>query len=236
MTYKQTVKPTYKMPQGAKALIGSHTFVDTFARCPKQAFHRYVAKDQPFVESEEMRWGNLVHSAMEHRCGKEAKPLPETMQAYEKYALPIVGLPDLRVEYKIGIERNGVHTGFFNSAVWFRGKVDILSKQGNTAFIVDWKTGKKREDPSELEEHALMVKCIWPEIETIKGCYVWLKTDEMGTIHDLSHFSMTFERVQRYMTQAEKLLADDIEWPARENPLCGWCSVKSCKFNPEYEQ
>ena len=44
-----------------KPIIASHTFLDTFERCPKQAWHKYVAKDLPFVETEQMRWGTRVH-------------------------------------------------------------------------------------------------------------------------------------------------------------------------------
>lgn len=220
-----------------KAPIGSHTYLDTFERCPKQAWHRYVLKDQPFIETKELKWGNAVHTALEERCGPARKPLPETMRAYEPFAAIIDQLPEVHVEIKLGMKRNGAPAEFFGkSDVWLRGKVDILSLQGQTAFIIDWKTGKKREDARELEEHALLVQAQYPQIKLIKGCYVWLKDNEVGKTHELSHFDTTFERVLRLMEMADTMLARNIEWPARQNPLCGWCSVRTCRYNPKIDR
>jgi hypothetical protein len=222
------------MNEKLKAPIGSHTYLDTFERCPKQAWHKYVLRDQPFVETKELKWGNAVHTALEHRCGPEKTPLPDTMRAYETFATIVDQLSEVYVEEKLGMRRDGAPVEFFSKqGLWLRGKVDVLSLRDNTAFIIDWKTGKKREDPRELEEHALLVKARYPNIKVAKGCYVWLKDNEVGKTHDLSDFDATYDRVAGLMEMADTMLARQIEWPARQNPLCGWCGVHSCRYNPK---
>ena len=64
------------------------------------------------------------------------------------------------------------------------------------------------------------------------GFYVWLKDGEVGQMFDLSDTEKTLQRVRRTMNQVEQTMAADAEWPARENPLCGWCSVRTCLYNP----
>ena len=51
---------------------------------------RYIVKDQPYVESPEMKWGNDVHSAFEYRVGSR-KPLPDNMMQWEQFAAPFDG-------------------------------------------------------------------------------------------------------------------------------------------------
>ena len=217
-----------------KTPVASHTFLDAYERCPKQAYHRYVAKDQPFEETEALKWGNDVHKAMEMRVGKK-EPLPKEMAYMEPFAAPFDAYQHIAVEKKLGIDAFGVGCGFFDKQVWMRGKADVVVTVDIVnahAVIADWKTGKRREDPRELEEHAVMLKASWPYVKTITGFYVWLKDAEMGLVHDLSDTEKTLARIRGTMARVEQTIKAGIEWPARDNPLCGWCSVKTCHYNP----
>jgi PD-(D/E)XK nuclease superfamily len=217
-----------------KIPVASHTFLDTYERCPQQAYRRYVAKDQPFEETEALKWGNAVHKAMEERI-KERKPLLPAMKAYEKYAVVFDPIVHKHAELSVGMRKDGKSEAFFGKQVWMRGKVDVLTFQDEklkTAMIFDWKTGKEREDPRELEEHAVLIRARFPMVETITGCYIWLKDDEIGKIYDLSDTQRVHKRIAKTMEQVEQTVAAGAEWPAKENPLCGWCSVKDCRYNP----
>jgi hypothetical protein len=103
----------------------------------------------------------------------------------------------------------------------------------SVALIIDHKTGKTREDPSELEFHATLLKTHHPELIIIKGWYNWLAQCRMGTVHDLSDTTKTFQRLKQThdrIKYAFSLGAD--AFPPRQGPLCGWCPVKQCEFNP----
>lgn len=218
---------------GSKPLIGSHTMLSTFDRCPKQAYHRYVVRDQPYVESESMKWGNQVHSALEVRGGPKKVPLPEAMSRFEKYIAPFDTHHHVRTEAMLGMTLSGKASAFFDNArTGFRGKADLISRQGTHAFMLDWKTGRKWEDPRELEEHATLLKIESPELTSIKGAYVWLKEDELGKVYNLlDKVPETFERIVDTTKTIRQMAQKGTEFPARENKLCGWCSVE-CKYNP----
>src|ERR1700733_4781986 len=71
----------------AQPLIFTYPMINTYDICPHQMYRRYVKKDLKFVETPEMRFGNEVHTAFEHRMG--GKPLPLNMQLWEPIASAI---------------------------------------------------------------------------------------------------------------------------------------------------
>lgn len=187
-------------------------------------YRRYIKKDQPYVESKEMAWGNEVHSAFEHRVGAR-KPLPEKMRQWECFASPFDGLNPM-VEQKLGITRGGKPTGFWDKDVFFRVKVDLSVQNARSLYLADWKTGgSKYEDPFELEIGALLLKAKYPSIEKARGSYVWLKENRMGQLFDLADFNSTWARICNLMEEIEG--KQDFE--KRKSGLCGFCSVKDCE-------
>ncbi len=213
-----------------KPLIASHTFLDTFERCPKQAYHKYVAKDLPFVETDVMKWGIRVHDAMEKRVRGRA-PLPEGMDAYEKFAAPLDPHVYKLVEYKLAMTKGGRSSSFFGEGVWCRGKVDVALINDRTALILDWKTGKRRENPAELERFAYLLRARFDALERFVGRYVWLKDDRLGDEHLLDP-DKRLEADRRLMEQVETLQKRGEPWPAHENGLCKqYCEIFCCPHN-----
>lgn len=220
-----------RSPRGSgaspKPLIFSYTMLNNYANvCPHQTYRRYVKKDQPYVESKEMKWGNKVHSAMEYRLG--GKPLPPDMQQWE----PIVAAFDGRgatAEQKLGIRRNGSPCGFFDDGVWFRGKIDVTIIQGTTAVIADYKTGSSSYETSfELETNALLLNLRHPHITRIGGFYIWLKEGRVGQKYDLSNTADTWKKLTEIVTLFKTDLTTGT-WEKRKSGLCGYCSVEDCE-------
>ena len=203
--------------------------LSAFDKCPRQTFHRYVAKDLPKETSSAMDWGIAVHEALEHRV-RDYVPLPEGMERYEDRAaaLPLGS----QVEQKLGIRFNGSPCDFFATDVWGRGKLDIFVINGPHAVIIDWKTGKVREDPDELEIFAVLLRAHHPELVSILGFYVRLASGRIGRTHDLSDTVVKLAQIRGRWERVQKANRTD-HWPPQQSPLCGWCNVYSCEFNPK---
>ena len=206
----------------------SHTHLSTYDICPKQYYHKFIAKDLPREKTEQMTWGIAVHEGFEQRL-KHKRPLPAEMTKYEKYAAALENLP-IHVEANLGIRQDGTACDFFAKDVWGRGKADVAVIYPPRALIVDWKTGKRREDASELETLAVLLKARFQEVTTFKGSYVWLQDMAMGQEHDVSATDKTLERVRRQQAEMQHNLDTEF-WPEKQGPLCGWCPVISCRFN-----
>lgn len=210
-----------------RPFVGTYTILSSYKNCGHQMFRRYVAKDQPYVETPEMKFGNEVHSAFEYRVGSQ-KPLPETMKDWEKFAAPFDGLMPL-VEQKLGINAEGRAVGFWDGSVWFRGKADLAIIKGETAYINDWKTGKSTyEDPFELATNAMLLHAKNPHLTKIVGSYTWLKENRVGQLYDLSDTRATWAEVCRLMSEIlERKKTGQFE--KTKSGLCGYCSVEDCE-------
>ena len=211
-----------------KIPVLSYSFVSMYKRCPKQAYHTYVVKDIKRVETEAMRYGNEVHSALENAI-KTSEPLPEDLAQAQPF-LAALG-PGCHAELQLAMNDNGGPCDYWGTSVLFRGKLDVFKTEGNRALIVDWKTGKTREDPTELEYHAMLALVHNPDLSSIDGMYVWLKTDKLGKRYKL--INKARDLVSETIRLKKELDACLIEerWPARPTPLCGWCPVSTCQFN-----
>lgn len=203
----------------------SYTLLSGFENCPRQAFHRYIKKDLKFEESEASRWGNEVHKAMELAIN-EGRPLPKGME-YAALVSPLLGGD---AERKFGIRRDGTPGDFFAPDVWGRCKIDCILIKGDAAILPDWKTGKVREDPDELEINAVLVKAHYPHLKKITGWYVWLKEKRIGRQYDLSNTEAKFQEIKARYSRFEQAFQTDF-WPPRQSGLCAYCAVKSCEFN-----
>jgi hypothetical protein len=210
-----------------RPLVGTFTMLSTYKNCPHQAYRRYIKKDQKYVETPQMKFGNDVHSAFEYRVGS-GKPLPLEMQEWECFAQPF-DAHKVQVEQKLGIAANGHSVGVWDGSVWFRGKADVTVIKDETAYINDWKTGKSSyEDPFELETNAVLLHAKFPHLKTIVGSYCWLKEKRLSQMYDLSDTRKTWGTICKLM--AEILAKRDTgEFEKTKSGLCGYCSVQDCE-------
>lgn len=174
--------------------------------------------------------GKRVHEALARRLAK-GTPLPKAMREFE----PVCRLFDGRVVYaelKLGITRDRRATGFFDQDAYGRGIIDlaVIDDQRHRAFIIDWKTGKPREDDLELKLHAVLLAARYPDLERIVGHYYWTREMRPGPVYDLSDVDATWEAVERLMHEVRRSFQLD-DWPKDENILCRWCPVTDCEYN-----
>ena len=195
-------------------------------------FHRYIAKDVPYVETSQMAHGNEVHDALDKRLSA-GTPLPNGMARFERWVKQFDG-QKIQTEVKYGIRVDGTPCGFFDQDVWGRCKIDlILDPSDHTLRIFDWKTGKVREDPFELRLQALFAQSVNPEVRGFYGWYVWLGAGENGKLgvkHELGDIERTWAEVESMMHHIQANAAIN-HWPEREGALCRFCPVKQCQFN-----
>ena len=223
------------LPKGLdrRPLVLSYTMLNTYLTiCPYQAAERFIWKNIPFFETDQMREGTAVHEAMENRVGKKV-PLPEKYKPHEAFAIPLDQFQQVQCEAQLGITREGQHTRFFGDDVYLRGKLDCSIVHGNKAYLVDWKNGKVREDPFELEVQAVLLKAKYPQLTDIKGQYGWLQHGKMGQLHTLSDTDRTWGIVRN---TGDQIAADrkSGNFEKREGPLCKFCPCKNCENHPEY--
>lgn len=230
-----------------KVIPWSYSAMNTFETCPRQYYAKYVTKEVPFVQNAAAKWGDDVHKALEEAI-KLNRPLPANMAMYQKF-LDTVKLrarnlnAKLIAEQPIALTRDLKQISWFTKRtaevpVWFRLKVDVTTVVGDYAELLDWKTGKKKDDPDQLHLYALVAFILYPKVNVVNAGYVWLKDGEFTppVRYTRDQFADMLEYwVQKYETLEESYIRDD--FPPKPSGLChGWCEVTSCRHNKNFTE
>ena len=217
-----------------KAFSWSYSKLKNFRSCPKKHYHVDVAKDVKEAESDELKWGNLVHKRLAERLSK-GTALPVGMERYEKWCQQILaGGGNILVEQQLAIDKNFGPCKWFGDEAWYRGIADVLKIMGPVALAVDWKTGRILEDSVQL---GLMAQCVfshYPEIQRIRTEFIWLKEDASSRADFKREDMPTLWRGLWPSIEELKHAHDTMTYPAKKGGLCrNWCPVKACPHNGE---
>lgn len=206
----------------------SHTSLNDYDVCPKRFYHKFLAKDVYDKKSGAQLGGTKAHGAIRKRL-KLREPLPSEFAQYEPAMAQIEAMPGIRlIEENLAIDASGRACDYKDPKAALRGILDCVILHSPTAFILDWKSGKRWEDAAELKLHALLLRARYPDLTSIKGAFFWLRDNQLGAVHDsvdLTHRTWT-ELCATAESIARRIRNGD--WPPDKGPLCKWCPVKSC--------
>ena len=236
--YESQGKPTkvnvLEKPMAPK-FTWSYTALTQFENCPLSYAHSKFYKDVPFVETEALKDGNRKHTALEYYAKgiKQPETEIEVVKPFLKYvdAFKATG-GVLQAEREITLTEQMKPTGWFDKDAWFRIKLDITLLRDKLANIYDWKTGKQKEDMTQLKLCCATLAIVEPGIEEFTAKNIWLKTDKVDAGVKLHRSELrdvwaeTLARVHR-MRQAW----DSEVWQPKPSGLCPYCAyVDKCKY------
>lgn len=222
-----------------KPLPWSHSALSDFNNCPKAYYHKRIAKDVEDPPNEAGLWGDYVHKEFEKYLNQANQPaytaplpLPDELDRYRAYLDSLAGMRgEMFVECKYAITRQQEPCDFFAPDVWCRAILDVIVIDGERAFVLDHKTGKRKPNSRQLKLSALMVFIHHPSVQIVKTAYYWLKED--------AYDAETYVRAD-YLKLWEEFLPDlkqylraakEETWTPRPSGLCyGWCPVQQCEF------
>lgn len=212
----------------------SYSALSKFDQCPRQFQHLYVLRDVQQAPSAAADQGVAIHEALEHAV-RDKTPLPADMEALAPYVgllarYPGQVLPEVALAAGHHLEPCAYEHGYIV------GKLDVLCMDGSKALILDWKTGKPRDNALQMRIYAWLAMLHYPEIQDVVTRPVYLyhpeKRSQTAT-HTRASMSTLRREVQEKAVKVE-LAVERGTFPARPSALCGWCPVKTCQHNPEH--
>ena len=224
--------PTKKAMQTA----WSFSRLNNFENCPKKFWHESVRKDVPFEESEAMRYGKMVHKALELRVGKK-KPLPLNLRYLEKYAALLANAKGKKLcEQQLAIDSGFEPCDWFSKQTWCRAILDLAIINHGHAVVFDYKTGRISSDFTQLRLAGVLLMLHMPEVQTVDLSYLWTKEKTITSYEDRLTREDIKTVVLEMMPRIKKYeRAHRMEsFPARPGFLCKkWCPVKQCPYHGE---
>ena len=229
------MKPT-KFP------IWTYSKLSTFQSCPRQYQAQYVTKEVPYVESEQIKFGNELHKAAELYV-KLNTPIPDNFTFIQPYLDRLLGIEGKRyIELKLAI---AIHNGQFTSCdywdkdCWWRGVVDLLihNTYKDRAYLIDYKSGKNAHyaDTKQLAILATAVFLNFPRVKIIKGMLLYLVSKEI--VKEEYEFERRFEVLAKLNPDLKrmKVAHETGVFNPIQGPFCKkWCGVVSCIYNGSY--
>lgn len=204
----------------------SYSRLSTFEQCETKFQYLYVDKTVKDKDNEFTIYGTRVHEALE-KYGQGTAPLTPETEKHQGLVDALLSQPgDKYFEHQMALDEYKTPCDWFNPKVWLRGIADVLIVNGDVAFVIDWKTGKVKDNPTQLKLFACMVMEHFPAVKRVKTAFVWLGHNEVT--------SQTFSR--EYLQEMWNTLTPRMDavqqavtlgfFKSKPTGLCNWCPAK----------
>lgn len=215
----------------------SHSSLKDFEGCQRRYHEVKVLKNYPFQETEATRYGNQVHESLELYV-RDGKPIPPEHAQFKEVVDSLLKKPGRKLaEYEMALTSDLKVVGWKDPNVWVRGIADLLIVDDDnlTAWVVDYKTGNdKYPDRDQLVLMSIMVFEHFPHIRKVNSALLFIVKNsmvKMQMMRDAKHAAWW-----RYRERTARLEAcfETNVWNPNQTPLCKWCQVTGCEFNPKH--
>lgn len=210
----------------------SYSSLKQYKTCPKQYYEIRVAKNFISRDSADSIYGKEVHKALEEYV-KNGVALPKNYQQFRRMVDPLLDISgDRYCEYEMALDADLNPCGFKDENYWVRGIVDLLIVDGDTAFIIDYKTGKPGyADPTQLKLMALMTFAHFKNVKRVKAALMFISYNSFFTEeYTLSCWSTLWDSFRNDLDRL-KIAYDNAIWPPNPTGLCRkHCPVETCKY------
>lgn len=222
--------PIPKSPQG-KPFSCSFSALNQFETCPAQyAAQRFYGTTKS-EDTAATIWGTRVHKALENRVLHD-EPLGKDFQQYEKYASAIIKAPGItKCEYQMAFDIQMQPVDWFAPTAWVRGVADVLQYDPARQRVncLDYKTGKIKDDDTQLKMFACFASILYPDAEEFNCKYIWLKFDQItGAVYKKEDVGPIWGGIANRIFKVMECWETQ-NFPCRPSGLCrGWCPVSEC--------
>jgi RecB family exonuclease len=210
----------------------SFSSLKQFKNCPRQYYEVKIKKSYAIVVSPQMQYGTEVHKALEDYA-RDRSELPKFYRQFKPQVDALLAIPgEQYLEFKMALDENQKPCDFDAPDYWVRGIVDFMVIDGDTAYVIDYKTGSnKYPDVKQLKLMSLMIFQIFNNVNSVKAGLLFVVHNsflpEEYKRRDIPKLWSSFTGDLARM----KISFDNDMWPENPTGLCGYCPVKSCQFN-----
>ena len=210
----------------------SYSRLEGYETCPRKYYHLQVAKDVTDTKGDAAIYGDETHKAFKMYV-KTGQELPLHLLQYKQYLDQFIAAPGHKIaEQQVAINADFKQVEWFDKTTYLRVINDLLVHQGSNAVIVDYKTGKPKDDFTQLELAAAVVFLLGPDINSITMAYFWLKTKTIvPKIIKRAEAPLVWAKLQPRVQAFQDAYAANA-WPPKPNYLCRkYCPVASCEYH-----
>lgn len=219
----------------------SHSSLNVFETCPRQYESKYITRDSPYVQSAEAAFGDVAHNGLEAYVKAQGDyQLASNIAQYKPFADWVLQRAAAKngvvyAERMSAVDRQLNPVAYKAKNRWIGGKIDItiVYPDLGEAEVFDWKTGKVKNDQTQLQLYGALGLADFPEVKVVRAGYIWLAANTISppSLYSRADYAQhwdTFEHKYRRLQDAYRRGV----FEPKPNGLCKkWCDVKRCEFH-----
>jgi RecB family exonuclease len=230
-------------PKKAFKFSWSPSAISDFENCAFAYAQKRVYKTIPYQQSEQMIHGERLHKALEKIVlGQDLYDSEKKLiEPHRKFADAIKNAAEqknaLIIAEKSGgelaLNRALKPCDWFAADAWGRCIIDVAVLNQEKVTIIDWKSGKKKQDQTQLEVMMCFAALHYPNMQEFQAKFVWLKSGEAeGTpVIQRKELLPILQKILSRVKRMEQAVEADV-FQKIKNGLCGaWCPCTQCEHN-----
>lgn len=211
----------------ARLIAWSYSRLSDFEQCPFMFYHKHITKqfkvdwDAPHIIN-----GRNVHKMFEDAIRK-GTGLSESYRAFNHLIIALRAKAAI-AEKEFTWDAQGRMVSWFDKNAYFRQKLDVICSdvRPTSAIIIDWKTGKVRDqETDQLRLYGGVLMKAQPELQEVYTAYVWLDhPDVPPTIqgYNRSEYQDIWESFEERADAIQRANQSG-NWPKKPGFQCPWC-------------
>ena len=210
----------------------SYSKLNQFETCPSQYAAERVYKTAERTTNPQAIWGTEVHEALEYRL-RDGKPLEERFEHYAQVAQAVEKMTGTAFfELEVALTKDKTVTYWEDSEAWGRGILDVLIVLNDEAIVIDWKTGKVKDDYLQLQLFALFVFHTFPKVNKVTAIFKWLKFKQSDkAVYQRADIDTLWKPILEKVERLEEAHETD-SFVTRPSGLCrAHCSNTLCEYH-----
>jgi hypothetical protein len=222
---------------GAAVTAWSHSRLQAFDTCPKRHLEVDRLVNYPEGPNAQRDFGSELHAALEHYCRSDV-PFPPGLDGYQEIGDKVRAIPGEKLfEQKLAIDQHYQPCDFRGPDAWLRVVIDVLVLDwaAQVAAVIDYKTGKRKDDFSQLQLNAAVIFAHYPDIFTVEATYWWLcikgKPIDRRTYTKHGDLAAIWNKFLPKVKAYENAVQTEVFLPKPSGLCKNYCPVLSCPFH-----
>lgn len=213
-------------------LAHSYSSTKDFESCPHKynevkRLKHFKGKTHPAAER-----GKLIHKKFEEALSHDI----DVGQDYQWALSYVRQFTGLKVpERQLAIDYEFQPCAWFGDNVFYRAVLDVMIINGDHLICIDYKTGKRRYDPRQGREQALLAWLHLPHIHTAEAHFLWLDADHAPDVERYDRHKDGESMIEALLEAPSDIetCAEEDKWERRPSGLCKFCPVVSCPHHSD---
>jgi len=219
----------------------SFSRLNTHSQCNRRFKYQYIDKlKQEDCDRTALVKGGAIHSILEHYPNlsdhKRASAYQALVDVFTESNLGQKYLThESTRESKFGLTEDLKECSYYSKECMFRGSVDFITIIDDVLQVIDWKSGREKEQRyqnyNQLMFYAVFFFLKYTKIDKIRISYVYVEhNSENDIILERKYLDNYIKQLMQPIHEAE----NDTEYKKCKSRLCDWCPYQEhCNADEE---